>query len=79
MHLFNLGDTVARNIDDSSSKFPRYLSHETEPVDLYRQYQDDGVTLNKEPGDPNNPFDGSDSRGVRWLNMAREYAGMNRF
>jgi hypothetical protein len=79
MHLFNIGDRFPYKSSASLSKYPRYLSHETEPVDLYRKYQDDGVTLNKELGDSNNPFDGSASRSMRWLNMAREYVRMNRF
>jgi hypothetical protein len=63
----------ARQLEaDKVTSGPHYLSHENEPIDLYRKYKDsDFLPLN---GGRNlqNLFDDSDVKDYYWFNIARK-------
>jgi hypothetical protein len=55
-----------------------YLSHEDEPENFYRKYEDDGTEYIKGDSSSRNLFDDSDIKNNYWFMVAKIYLKLHR-
>lgn len=74
MNLFITRVVARRHGLDEVDDYPHYLSHENEPVEVYRKY-DNYLPRNGWNSWRRNFFDDLDLKDYHWINVARKYLG----
>jgi hypothetical protein len=73
MHIFNAKDGTTHKTKNALSGYRAYLSHEYEPLDLYKGNMANMGTLSDGRRHSSNLFDDLDSINRYWLGVVREH------